>query len=134
MTTLSGRCLCGAVKYEADDVETSHGACHCGMCRRWSGGPLLATKVSAIRFADDSHVATYPSSNWAERGFCKTCGSNLFYRLRKGSFIHVAVGSFDDAKAFKLAHEVYVDHQPEGYAFKGDLPKMTEAEVLAKFS
>ena len=38
----SGHCLCGAVKISASQASKSIGACHCGMCRRWTGGPWLA--------------------------------------------------------------------------------------------
>jgi hypothetical protein len=46
----------------------------------------------------------------------------------------MSVGAFDDAARFKLVGEIYIDHKPPGYDFAGDLPKQTEAEVLAKFA
>ncbi len=43
------------------------------------------------------------------------------------------VGSFDDPSPFKLVGEIYIDHKPPGYAFAGNLPGMTEAEVIEKY-
>ena len=134
MTTASGKCLCGAVRFTVDSVETHHHACHCGMCRRWSGGPLFAAAVEGLKWTGEENISTYRSSDWAERGFCKRCGTNLFYHLKPADMYMVCVGAFDDPAPVKLIGEIYIDHKPAGYAFAGDLPKMTEAEVLAKYA
>ncbi len=134
MTASTGGCLCGAVRFSAETVETHHHACHCGMCRRWSGGPLFAASTQAVSFEGSENIARYRSSDWAERGFCKTCGSNLFYYLKPADKYLMCVGTFDDPSAFRLIGEIYIDHKPAGYDFAGDLPKMTEAEVIAEFT
>jgi hypothetical protein len=54
--------------------------------------------------------------------------------LKPASLHVMAVGAFDDPNAFTLAGELYVDHQPRGYAFAGNLQRMTEADVLAQFA
>ena len=36
-----GKCLCGSVELEVEYVSNELGACHCSMCRNWSGGPML---------------------------------------------------------------------------------------------
>ena len=133
MTSATGRCLCGAVKFTADGVKTRYHACHCGMCRRWSGGPLFAAATERVTFEGAENVATYQSSEWAERGFCKACGTNLFYHLKPTGQYIMCVGAFDDQTPFQLAGELYIDHKPAGYAFAGDLKQMTEAEVIAKY-
>lgn len=128
----TGRCLCGAVQFSAEQVETHFHACHCGMCRRWSGGPLFAALASGVTFSGEE-PATYASSEWAERGFCRRCGTNLFYRFKDGGQCVLCVGAFDDPTPFKLVGEIYVDHQPPGYRFAGELERRTEAEVVAKY-
>jgi hypothetical protein len=65
----AGGCLCGAVRFVAEGVETEHHACHCGMCRRWSGGaPFFGVTVQSVVFSG-SELTRYASSKWAERGF-----------------------------------------------------------------
>jgi hypothetical protein len=104
------------------------------MCRRWSGSPVMAASVDSIEFEGEADIARYPSSEWAERGFCRRCGSNLFYYLKPADRYVVSVGAFDDARAFHLIGEIFVDHQPPGYRFAGKLSRMTEEEFLAQFT
>ena len=129
--TATGKCLCGAVRFEADDVEAHIQSCHCGMCRSWSGGPLLAAGVGSVRFEGEEKITRYQSSAWAERGFCSACGSNLFYRLKEADQYVMCTGAFDDESAFELAGEIYIDEKPPGYGFAGDHPRQTGEEFLA---
>jgi hypothetical protein len=130
--TGSGKCLCGAVRFTAEEVETDHHACHCGMCRRWSGGsPFFAAKVGGVAFEGADSLGRYASSEWAERGFCRACGTLLFYFLKPTATYMMSVGAFDDPTSFRLTREICIDRKPDGYAFAGDLPGLTEAEVFA---
>jgi hypothetical protein len=133
MSTMSGRCLCSAVKFTAESVETHHHVCHCGMCRRWGGGPTFGASASGVKFEGETSITRYTSSEWAERGFCRQCGSHLFYFLKPANQYILFVGTFDDTRAFAIASEIYVDHKPPGYALVGDQSRLTEAEFLARF-
>ena len=94
---------------------------------------MMAAATETVRFEGESHIRRFDSSEWAQRGFCDTCGSHLFYYLKPADRYFIAVGAFDNREQFMLAREIYVDHKPPGYDFAGDLPKQTEAEVLAAF-
>lgn len=134
----TGRCLCGAVRYTAKGLEPSMSACHCVMCRRWTGGPLLSVGTSDVEWQGDDTLSTYSSSSWAERGFCSACGTSLFYRVTApGPYhgrMHIAYGTLDDQSGFTMNLELFVDRRPEAYAFAGERTQMTEAEVFAVFS
>jgi hypothetical protein len=127
---MAGGCLCGSVKFTATGVGGDHGVCHCGTCRKWSGGPTMAIHVEGMEFENEDNVKSYVSSDWAERGFCQNCGTHLFYRLRDGSMTVVWAGAFDKNDGFSLANEIYIDSKPAGYNFAGDHPRMTEHEFL----
>ncbi len=134
MTMISkatGKCLCGAVTFEAEAVDAHFHSCHCSMCRNWSGGPLFAAVVGSVTFAGESDIGRYESSAWAERGFCRKCGSNLFYRLKEPDDYVLCLGAFDDESAFQLVGEIFVDEKPPGYDFAGDHPRQTAAEFMA---
>src|SRR5687768_12526221 len=134
MASSSGGCLCGAVRFVAEGAEPHYHACHCGMCRRWSGGaPLLSLNVRSVQFDGVDHVVRYKSSEWAERGFCRVCGTNLFYLLLPTQTYSMSLGVFDDISSFAFTREIFIDHKPESYAFAGDRPRLTEAEVFAAF-
>ena len=134
MTSITGKCLCGAVRYSAASAERHHHACHCGMCRRLSGGPVLASAATDVSFEGAGNITRYRSSDWAERGFCKQCGSHLFYHLVPLDLYMMCVGSFDDTAPFALASEIFIDEKPAGYAFEGDHPRLTGAEAVAKYT
>ena len=127
----TGRCLCGAVSFDAQGVEQDLHGCHCSMCRRWSGGPALAVSVESVTFKGGEHIQRYDSSEWAERGFCRRCGSNLFYRLKAQDHYILQLGAFDDQSGFRLVGEIFIDEKPPGYAFGGEHPRQTGAEFLA---
>ena len=136
----TGSCLCGAVTFELAQAPETTGACHCSMCRKWSGGVYLGVQCPAdgATFQGEDNIATYTSSEWAERAFCKTCGSNLFYRVTAPGphqgVMHFGLGSLDAADGVALTEEIFVDEKPDGYAFAGDTHKMTGAEVFAQFA
>ena len=55
----TGRCLCGAVSYTAEDVETHFHSCHCSMCRRWTGGSAMAAAVGSVAFDGAENITKY---------------------------------------------------------------------------
>ncbi len=130
----SGKCLCGAVKFTAADVNPETGACHCRMCQLWAGGILIAATASGVKFEGEENIGKYRSSEWAERGFCMKCGSPIFYHLLKGDEYEMCVGLFDDQSDFVLTGEIFIDRKPDGYALAGEHTRLTEAETLAKYS
>ncbi len=131
---LSGGCLCGAVRFTAKPEKQEMDVCHCGMCRKWSGGVFMAVPCTDVSVADEQALGVYPSSDWGERVFCKTCGSSLFWRLREGGNGHVAVAfqSFDDPSPFDFVAEIFIDEKPALYAFAGERPRLTGDEFLAR--
>ena len=129
----SGHCLCGAVSFEAKTVSHAVGACHCGMCRKWGGGPLLAVDCGTeISFKGE--ITVFSSSKWAERGFCKTCGTHLFYRLKQNQQYILPAGIFEDTSGFVFDHQIFIDKKPEFYSFANKTENMTEAEVFEKYA
>ncbi len=136
----TGSCNCGGVKFTIKDAPENTGACHCGMCRKFSGGIYLGIQAPGenVSFQSEGTLKIYASSDWAERGFCDTCGSSLFYRVtapgpHEGEY-HVGLGSLDDTSGITMTEEIFIDLKPAGYAFAGDTHKMTEAEMMALFA
>jgi len=128
---VTGHCLCKAVTFSAQVYPHVH-VCHCGMCRRLCGGPAFALRAESIEFADEAQLARYDSSEWAMRGFCKVCGSNLFYELREGGHTALLAGALDDASAESaglfLHGEIFIDDKPSFYDFAGDHERLTGKE------
>ncbi|ARQ01617.1 GFA family protein [Pseudorhodoplanes sinuspersici] len=134
-TGIAGGCLCGAVRFTAAPRDKNFGVCHCSMCRRWTAGPFLALECGAtVEIDNTSNLGIYRSSEWAERGFCKACGTPLFYRLIDRDFYAVSVEAFDDRGGFSMNSQIFIDEQPNYYEFANDTKMMTGAEVFAAFA
>lgn len=132
---LNGRCLCGGVQFTVKAASGSFGACHCSMCRKWSGGVLFALdEVSDLQVKNEDNLSVYASSDWGERCFCKVCGTNLFWRSAEFGHTAVMAGAIEDQTALTFVSEIFVDSKPDFYEFANNTKKYTEAEVLAQFA
>lgn len=129
---ITGRCLCGDVTVRATVSTARVRACHCDMCRRHTSGPFISLETDDLSF--DGPVSTYRSSEWAERGFCPTCGSTLFYATLHDGVRNVAAGLFENAGGGKLKIEFFADMCPQAYRFEGDHRRMTTEETIAMFA
>lgn len=130
-----GGCLCGKVGIIANAVMPQVHACHCNMCQSWNGGPTLSVHCGTdVNFSDEEYISVYQSCSWAELGFCKNCGSHLFYRsIDNGEYI-IQSGSFDSADGFTLEQQIFIEEKPAYYSFANDTTDLTGAEVLAQYA
>ena len=127
----SGSCLCKAVQITAKIEHKVFEVCHCGMCRKWAGAPAMVLEpTTEVTFDDANNITVYESSEWAERGFCKTCGSNIFYRLKEDGRYFLQMGLFDETDGFEFKKQIFIDHKPDNYSFADKTETMTEAEVF----
>ncbi len=130
-----GLCLCGAIQVTAKDAEKSVGACHCKMCRRWGGGPFMEIDCGTeVAIKGEENVSVFDSSAWAERGFCRRCGTHLFYRLKKTGQHMIPVGLFEDEEDLVFDNQVFIDEKPPFYRFADETHDMTGAELFAKYA
>lgn len=129
-----GQCLCGAVQISVRSSDATVGACHCSMCRRWGSGPFMELNCGTdVSIEGAEHITVYDSSPWAERGFCSTCGSNIFYRI-KGSGEHMlSVGLFEDVADLMFTSQVFIDEKPDFYNFAEKTETMTGKEIFEKY-
>ncbi len=128
------KCLCGAVHIHAGHVDNKVGACHCGMCRTWGGGPLMAVDCGKdVSFDGEENISVFNSSEWAERGFCSKCGTHLFYHLKASGQYILPAGLFGD-EGYVFDHQIFIDEKPDFYDFANETENMTGAEVFAKYA
>ena len=136
MTTHTGRCMCGAVSFEIRDRRPDFGACHCEMCRRWTGSAFLGISIPAsqITFEGLEHVGRLQSSAWAERAWCTQCGTGLWYRVTAESPMalnyEIPIGLLDDANGLTFTREIFVDVKPDCFAYAGEHRMLTRAQVM----
>lgn len=108
----TGRCLCGAVRYEVRGPLRDVLVCHCVECRRFSGhvGAFAATNAGDLVIAENRALRWIdsPESNrQARRGFCGECGSSLFWHAAGAQRISIAAGTLDRPTGLKVAAHIY---------------------------
>jgi hypothetical protein len=119
----AGGCQCGACRFVVSAGPAQLSVCHCRMCQRATGNafaPLI--EVPAERVAWTGAPATWASSNIAERGFCRTCGSPLFYRQIDSKVIEFMAGSLDHPERFQPAKNTGVESRMPWLAGLAALP------------
>ncbi|MEX0970281.1 MAG: GFA family protein [Paracoccaceae bacterium] len=135
MSGRRGGCLCGAVRFQIAPFTPVFGACHCKMCQRWAGSALLALTVPGdTLIVSGDAVKTHDSSAWAERSFCGTCGSGLWYKTKGENVFHIAIGLLDDTTGLTLKSEIYHDLKPDCFALSTTSKKYTAAETMAMYA
>lgn len=107
----TGGCECGKVRFEVPELRETVTACHCRQCQRTSGFVWASTHAedfADVTFTEDEGLVWFASSDWAKRGFCKFCGSSLFYRMNDEAGIGIAAGCLDDPSGLRLSKHIFV--------------------------
>lgn len=115
--TLSGRCLCGAVRFRLEGPLRDVILCHCAMCRRWHGHVAAYTNLplAALVMEEARGLAWYRASDIARRGFCRDCGSSLFWQRDGGALISVAAGALDAPTGLATTLQIFAAHAGDYY-------------------
>ncbi|HUS53469.1 MAG TPA: GFA family protein [Thermohalobaculum sp.] len=131
----TGQCLCGAVQFSGTPVGRGQvSVCHCGQCRRWNSGPLMSLDMDGVvTLTKSDALVWYKSSDHGERGFCRHCGSGLFWR-EPGATLGwgVSVGALDDVTGVQIAQHIWIDDKPDFYDFADDAPRKTAAQCVVE--
>lgn len=112
---VSGRCLCGAVKFSLSGAATSFHLCYCSRCRHSTGSAHASNifsqpdNITWLCGKDNIQRFELPSAkSWAKQ-FCKTCGSGLPYVNRSGTHLVIPAGSLDDEISFEPDDKIFCD-------------------------
>jgi hypothetical protein len=122
----NGSCLCGGVRYTLSGELRPSVACHCAQCRKTSGHYVSATQVlpAQLDITDSTTLQWYQSSAKAERGFCNTCGSSLFWRhADDGGAVSVMSGTLDGATGITTSKHIFVADKGDYYDIADGLPQ-----------
>ncbi|WP_317055966.1 GFA family protein [Roseovarius rhodophyticola] len=123
--TQRGSCLCGAVSFELSGKLRSVTACHCGQCRKQSGHYWAATSVADIGLCltKDEGLTWFDASPTARRGFCKLCGSTLFWKPAGEDRTVISAGSLGPGSGLEITKHVHVADKGDYYDLSDGLPQ-----------
>lgn len=121
MAKLSGSCLCGGVTYRIEGEAKDILYCHCTQCRKQTGHYLASIQVPnpGLILDRSETLAWFRSSPEAERGFCKNCGSTLFWRADVEDHISVTAGSIDGPTGLGERAHIFTDDAGDYYKIPG---------------
>ena len=120
-----GSCLCGAVSFEVRGELAAPDACHCSQCRKQSGHYWASTDVpqDKLTIKGVEHITWYQASAKVRRGFCKTCGSYLFWDPIHHPRTAVAMGAFDAPTGTQLDKHIFTGSKGDYYEIADDVPQ-----------
>ena len=121
----TGGCLCGAVRYEVKGPLRDVVNCHCSMCQRQHGnfGPHSKARKITITITNDSGLAWYRTSEVARRGFCRLCGSGLFWEPFDLDATGIIAGTLDGPTGLRTIGHIFVGEKCDFYEITDDLPQ-----------
>jgi hypothetical protein len=129
MSVKSGGCLCGGVTYEIRGKLRPIVACHCNQCRKTSGHYVAATQAHRDNVTIRSQTLKwFQSSQTAERGFCGTCGSNLFWRRFDTDLISIWAGTIDGPTGLRIESQLYPECAGDYYDLP-DVPTIDQTKL-----
>ncbi len=113
-----GKCLCGAVRYEATGAPVIVAQCHCEECRRLSGtGHTVGAmfRADAVSLKGPLRNYSYVSSKSSDvtKAFCGACGSPIYgTNSRSPEFLTLTLGSMDDAGSLGVQVVIFERDKP----------------------
>lgn len=121
----TGHCLCGAVRFRTRGQLREVIACHCSQCRRQTGLFYAATNVSLDRLDVEGmdEVSWYRASDAARRGFCRTCGSALFWQADGADYMSIMAGAFDQPSGLTIGYHIFCADKGDFYEINDDRPQ-----------
>lgn len=125
----SGGCLCGGVRYEISGPMRPVVYCHCSQCRRTSGHFVAATACASsdLVVTRSDSLQWFSSSVRAERGFCRTCGGNLFWRPKGGDHVSIMAGTINVPTGLQAVAHIHTDDASDYHAIADGLPQFAGA-------
>ena len=116
MTSRTGGCRCGEIRYTVTAAALFHIACHCRDCQYMAGGSPNLTMVfpaGALEVTAGEPRVFRASEASGGSYFCGTCGVSVFSRPDKNRhMVAVKVGSLDDASDFKVQADMWMASAP----------------------
>lgn len=125
----TGKCLCGAISYEAQAEPLMTLTCHCKNCQRQAGSALSVIVgypkgTVAIEGSPKTYDDEGDSGHAVHRQFCDNCGSPLFTLAESApEMIFIKAGTFDDTSWLQPSAHCWTNSAQPWIAM-GDIPQL----------
>jgi hypothetical protein len=129
-----GGCMCGAVRYQVEGPPLRADFCHCRMCQRAAGAPVVAWGTwSMDRFSWlQGEPRSFVSSAKGTRSFCPSCGTPLVFVDPTGpAQADVTLASLDDPAVYQPGCHAWVTSRIPWLEIGDRLPRHADSPTSA---
>lgn len=129
---ITGRCLCGAIRWESTQPPIVTRVCWCRECQYIGAGSgtvnaCFRTEVFRVTGAPSDYRCIADSGNVMHRRFCSSCGTPLFSEAEsRPHLIFVRVGTFDDPQLAEPAMTIWTSSAPPWALIDDALPSVAK--------
>ena len=125
---MPGSCLCNGVVFEVRGKLSPVLACHCTQCAKTSGNFAAMTSCANdnLQILSDETLTWFRSSETVERGFCKRCGGNLFWKQAGAGDIYITAGTLDKPTGLQISEHIFVGSKSDFYDITDGRPQKDE--------
>ena len=133
---LTGRCMCGDVRFEVHGKPGPVAYCHCQTCRRANGTAFAANAPVRAHYlkwiAGREGIREYESSPGKFRAFCSRCGSPVYSRRADDpETFRIRLGTLDGDPEIRPSFHSFTDEVPPWDELPEDgLPRFPGAHQL----
>ena len=124
--TITGGCLCQAVRYRISADAIDAGYCHCRLCQRSAGAPVLAWGTfprAALEYTRGA-PGVYASSEQGQREYCAGCGTQpVFRHAREPETLDVTLASLDERSTIQPQYHIWVASKVDWLQITDNLPQ-----------
>ena len=126
--SLTGGCMCGAVRYELQSDPFDAGWCHCRTCQLTSGSAAMvfaSVPEGRLMWTEGiEHVRSVPSSNFGDRSFCSQCGTQLLMKLdHQPETVDFSVATLDNPNAIAPGFHIFWSQRISWFEPADELPR-----------
>jgi hypothetical protein len=126
----TGACLCGAVRFRVEGPLREVVFCHCGQCRRQTGLYYASTNAADadLTVVGRGDITWYQSSEHGRRGFCRHCGSALFWKYEGQDHTSIQAGSLDMPTRLARGYHIFCADKGDFYQIDDGLPRYAKGK------
>jgi|ERR1043165_7081047 hypothetical protein len=132
---VTGRCLCGDIRYEYRGAPLKILHCHCESCRRHTSSPVatfVCVDRGSFRFTQGAPVA-YKSSAHVTRTHCGRCGAPMTYESERNlQQIDLYIATLDEPASVVPTCHVHVEEQLPWFEVLDKLPRYAQSKAGSK--
>jgi len=134
--TITGGCLCGAVRYRIEAEPLVVRTCWCTDCQKFGAG---SATVNAVFPAEAVHLegslrdyaSTAASGNLMHRGFCPSCGTPVTTGSEaRPHLMGIRAGTLDDPESAKPQVTIWTSSAPSWAVIDPDIPQEAKQPAL----